>query len=781
MKHAAILFFSILLFSICLGQGSLNNGLALHLPMDGNTTDVSGNAHQPIVRNISFGSNCSGIASQAAYFNGNNSMLEIPASIALNSTEKLTISFWVKTETNATQTIFSRAKAIPGEDPKYGYALELNTSKQPLFSMVTPPLCHIYTNWISDPTPMPTQTWTSIIVIFDGVQLSIYTNGILTGQSFTSFDKLSFCQADLPLFIGAIYADQQQTFKGWIDDFRIYNRAITEVELRVLSNTCTINPFCPAPSNVSINGTSETSVLLNWTTASNSNNVVSEYRVTGSNNWLPGFQTINTSASIINLQVNNNYELRIRSACGASDSSGWKTATYLLRGNTNCDSPFNLQVANTTETSASLTWEVLPTGIGVNVQYAEEGTDNWIDAAAEITDRAVTITGLNPGTSYVWRIQTACNLGPSSWVLSQFTTTGVSPCRTPEGLLPFDLSGNRAALQWNAGAEVQFFEVEYKLTTATTWIRANVQQLSETRIYIDSLQPLTAYQWRVRSICATGTSGWTNGDFITTPGQPIDFGIQLVANFEHVSINCKPAEISFKNTSIVNRTNVNALLWNFGDGETSTTPEPIHVYDKPGNYTVSLTIADPDGRTSAKVQQVKIQSTKLKLAVTGADVITCSKEPVSLKADGGKTYQWSPCTGLSDCTSPTPLVIPGMHDRYTVRVTDRNGCTDTASVIVRYVDPAKDIFIPNAFTPNGDGLNDTFKPLANIGIPGPHEVQIVNRFGSKVFASSNPLIGWDGTTQGKPAPTGTYSYLIRVKGEGKCATKNITGTVMLIR
>jgi gliding motility-associated-like protein len=205
------------------------------------------------------------------------------------------------------------------------------------------------------------------------------------------------------------------------------------------------------------------------------------------------------------------------------------------------------------------------------------------------------------------------------------------------------------------------------------------------------------------------------------------------------------------------------------------------VYDKPGNYTVSLTIADPDGRTSAKVQQVKIQSTKLKLAVTGADVITCSKEPVSLKADGGKTYQWSPCTGLSDCTSPTPLVIPGMHDRYTVRVTDRNGCTDTASVIVRYVDPAKDIFIPNAFTPNGDGLNDTFKPLANIGIPGPHEVQIVNRFGSKVFASSNPLIGWDGTTQGKPAPTGTYSYLIRVKGEGKCATKNITGTVMLIR
>ena len=432
---------------------------------------------------------------------------------------------------------------------------------------------------------------------------------------------------------------------------------------------------------------------LSWTTAANSNRVISEYRIVGSNTWLPGFQTNNASASINNLQVNNTYEVRIRSSCSAVDSSGWKSTNYLLKGNTNCDAPFNLQVTNSTETTAALTWEVLPTGIGVNIQYAEAGTDNWIDAAAEITDRAYTITGLNPGTNYEWRIQTACNLGPSDWVSSTFATTGVSPCRQPEGLLPFDLSGNRAALQWNAGAEAQFFEVEYKLTTSSVWIRANLAQLNESRIYIDSLQPLTAYQWRVRSICATGSSGWTNGDFTTTPGQPTDQGILLVANFEYTSINCKPAEISFKNTSIVNRTNVNTMLWNFGDGETSTTPEPIHVYKKSGNYTVVLTIADADGRTSAKVQQVKIQSTRLKLAVTGADVISCSKEPLSLKADGGKTYQWLPCTGLSDCTSPTPLVTPGMHDRYTVRVTDGNGCTDTASVLVRYLDPAKDVFI----------------------------------------------------------------------------------------
>lgn len=781
MKHAAFLFFSIFLFSTCLAQSSLNNGLVLHLPMDGNTTDVSGNAHQAINRNIGFGTNCSGINGQAAYFNGNNSMLEIPASTALNGTEKLTISLWVKTETNNTQTIFSRAKAIPGEDPKYGYALDLNSTIQPLFSMVTPPLCHIYTNWISDPTPLPTNTWTSFIIIFDGIQISIYTNGLLTGQSFTSFDKLAFCQADLPLFIGASYADQLQTFKGWIDDFRIYNRAITEEELRVLSNTCTINPICPAPANLSINGTGETSMQVNWTTASNSTQVVSEYRVVGSNAWLPGFQTNANNANLNNLQVNTNYEIRIRSACGTSDSSGWKNATYFLRGNTNCAAPFNLQVSSTNETSAALTWEVLPTGIGVNVQYAEEGTNNWTDAAAEITDRAFTINGLNPGTNYVWRVQTACNLGPSDWVLSTFTTTGVSPCRAPEGLLPFDLSGNRAALQWNAGAEAQFFEVEYKLTTSSTWIRANLLQLNENRIYIDSLQPVTAYQWRVRSICGSGTSGWSNGDFITTPGQPIDLGIQLIANFEHASINCKPAEIAFRNTSIETKTKINTLLWNFGDGDTSTTPEPVHVYNKAGNYTVVLTIADIDGRTSAKVQQVNIQSVNLKLAIVSADVITCSKEPVSLKADGGKTYQWLPCTGLSDCTSPTPLVTPGMHDRYTVRVTDGNGCSDTASVRVRYVDPANEIYIPNAFTPNGDGLNDTFKPLANIGVPGAHDVQIVNRFGSKVFASGNPQTGWDGTDQGKPAPAGSYTYLIRIKGEGKCASKNISGTVMLIR
>jgi gliding motility-associated-like protein len=122
-----------------------------------------------------------------------------------------------------------------------------------------------------------------------------------------------------------------------------------------------------------------------------------------------------------------------------------------------------------------------------------------------------------------------------------------------------------------------------------------------------------------------------------------------------------------------------------------------------------------------------------------------------------------------------------MHDRYTVRVTDRNGCTDTTSLTVRYVDPASSIHIPNIFTPNGDGLNDGFSPLAQVGIPGNHEVRIFDRFGSVILSSSKPDVRWDGTIKGKPAPTGNYSYLLRLRGEGSCASKDIKGTVMLVR
>jgi len=78
-----------------------------------------------------------------------------------------------------------------------------------------------------------------------------------------------------------------------------------------------------------------------------------------------------------------------------------------------------------------------------------------------------------------------------------------------------------------------------------------------------------------------------------------------------------------------------------------------------------------------------------------------------------------------------------------------------------------DIWLPNAFTPNGDGINDVFRALGNIGRIGGFSLSAFNRWGEQVFHTDNRYEGWDGTYKGSPAPLGTYAYLLEYSIAGR--------------
>jgi gliding motility-associated-like protein len=114
-------------------------------------------------------------------------------------------------------------------------------------------------------------------------------------------------------------------------------------------------------------------------------------------------------------------------------------------------------------------------------------------------------------------------------------------------------------------------------------------------------------------------------------------------------------------------------------------------------------------------------------------------------------------------------------------VEDANGCTDSVfyDILVKDISSA---FFPNAFTPDGDGLNDVFKPV-NIYLTN-YRISIFNRWGQKVFESTDPDYGWDGMFNGTMAPTGVYTYISRFTHDyGDNITKDLKlmGTVLLIR
>lgn len=153
-------------------------------------------------------------------------------------------------------------------------------------------------------------------------------------------------------------------------------------------------------------------------------------------------------------------------------------------------------------------------------------------------------------------------------------------------------------------------------------------------------------------------------------------------------------------------------------------------------------------------------------------------DSIMLNADGAKYYTWTPPLWLNDPNSKMPWASPKERTLYTVYGLNQYGCRDTGYVTID-INYTMSEFIPNAFTPNGDGRNDVFR-LTGIRFQELQEFRVFNRWGEQVFSTINPEAGWDGTFNGKPAEIGTYTYLIRVALPDGTA-RRYKGDVLLLR
>lgn len=167
------------------------------------------------------------------------------------------------------------------------------------------------------------------------------------------------------------------------------------------------------------------------------------------------------------------------------------------------------------------------------------------------------------------------------------------------------------------------------------------------------------------------------------------------------------------------------------------------------------------------------------VTVTKSNDIDCALKSARLTATGGNQYLWTPATGLSNPAIPNPVATPTSTQTYTVLVTDAAGCTNTGSINV-FADNTASLarYMPNAFTPDGNGNNDCYGLKRWMYIKR-LEFIIFNRYGEQVFATANPNECWDGTYKGKPALAGTYVYYI--KAQTDCGEEIQKGNFLLIR
>lgn len=225
-----------------------------------------------------------------------------------------------------------------------------------------------------------------------------------------------------------------------------------------------------------------------------------------------------------------------------------------------------------------------------------------------------------------------------------------------------------------------------------------------------------------------------------------------------------------------------SYAWDFGDGNTANGVAPLHCYPDPGSYSVSVTVTDTNGCSNALLRPdlMTVRPSPTAAFNPSATVTTLDRSTVQFTDQSTDAQSWFWQFGDAEnttSTSTSPNFRFPAVDCYTVTltVTNAEACTDTTSREICIVDiPA--VFIPNSFTPDGDGINDSFRVMIAGAQPRAFEFTVFDRWGGVIFSTATPDFAWDGAG----TPIGTYPWKLSYQ-DLEVGGKEYFGHVTLVR
>lgn len=175
-----------------------------------------------------------------------------------------------------------------------------------------------------------------------------------------------------------------------------------------------------------------------------------------------------------------------------------------------------------------------------------------------------------------------------------------------------------------------------------------------------------------------------------------------------------------------------------------------------------------------------------KIATRDTIIYLGNTVPIELTTTCATDFSWSPATGVLRSGDPEPFITPvsGGRQVYVLTLKDEvSSCQSTDSLVITVVDPAqldcRELFLPKAFTPNGDGLNEIYKISNPFVVQDLIAFEIFDRWGSRVFVSTDPFLGWDGSVNGVLTNSGVFLYKVRYRCNGEEVLT--TGSFTLMR
>ncbi len=292
---------------------------------------------------------------------------------------------------------------------------------------------------------------------------------------------------------------------------------------------------------------------------------------------------------------------------------------------------------------------------------------------------------------------------------------------------------------------------------------------------------LLTYAWTPTGGTSASASGLTAGNYTATvtdgAGCSSSLSVliggptQIVITETVTDIICGSTDGQIT-TSVSGGSGTYTYAWT-PNGETSSSITNLSA----GTY--GLTVTDSDGCSMTESYIVAITGS-LTIVATPVSTTIQQGQSVQLSAAGGTTYNWTPSNGLSCTDCANPIATPNTTTIYTVTGTDASGCTGTDNVTVIIQVICGEVYVPTVFSPNGSGPDVNNTQCVYGTCIAELSYAIYNRWGEKVFETTDPLVCWDGTYKGKPMNSGVFAYkLVATLFDG--TTVEESGNLTLIR
>jgi gliding motility-associated-like protein len=428
--------------------------------------------------------------------------------------------------------------------------------------------------------------------------------------------------------------------------------------------------------------------------------------------------------------------------------------------------------ATTTCPAASVLFTATPTNGGTNPVY------QWKKNGVNIGSNTPTYsaTGINNGDIFTCELTSNANCAVTNTATSNPITITVLSSVTPTITISADKTAicegeavTFTAAFTNGGTSPQ---VQWKING----VNVGTNSVTYTSNTLHDKDLITC-ELTSNDLCTTTPTTTSN---VVAMNVTIEV-IPEVTIATNTLATCEGATVTFTATNQSNSPNP-TYQWqvngtNTGTNSTSFTTAPLTT-----TSTVQCIMTTPHCTAGT----TKDYSDLITITVDPIPVITFNPQEFEIEAGqqarlnahiAGTTsfYEWTPANALQNPSSLTPLTTP-LSRTTTYQLKAFNGsCQATKEITVKVI---KHLFMPNSFTPNGDGTNDLFRipPGTTITLK---EFSVFDRWGNSIFTTSDPDTGWNGRYKSKLAPSGTYAYIIT--GKGPKGDVTIKGTVILLR